>query len=208
MRKLLVLLAILAVVLSVASVSQAKVLRAPDALAKGAMEVSGLLGYTPAQNNSTSTYSSYGAGLEYGMTDQVGVKGEVKMGSWGSSTSTSIVVGAAYALMKDNGSTPGVSLQASVDREVAKSSGTVSNDTNIYTLVAVGKRMGKFYPFAGVGYNLASGTTSVSWLGANLATKYDFTEKINGWISANYFFSYSNNSSNVYTVTAALGYGL
>ena len=208
MKKFLTVLAVVAVVFSAAQMSQAKVLRAPDALAKGAMELSLILGHTPAQNNSTSTYSSYGIGFEYGTTDQLGIKGEVKMGSWGTSTHTDVSVGASYALMKDNGSTPGVSLQASAGKEVANSSGTVSNDTNIYTLVAVGKRMGKFYPFAGIGYNLASGTTSVSWLGANLATKYDFTEKLNGWISANYFFSYSNNSSNTYTLTGAVGYTL
>ncbi len=198
------------VTLIFASQSFAFVLDAPNTRGAGKMSLGLDMGYVPAQNGGTSTYTSYGLTGTYGLNNKMDIAVLLNQGSSssaGSSTSTNIYLGCNWMAMDEGVDPVSLAVQVTLKRNIAESVGSVSTDMPLFVYVQAGKRYGSWLPFAGAGYNYIIGT-GASYLGADLGAQYDINNGLTARFEGNYFFSYSTGSSNSYTFTGQMTYSL
>jgi len=206
MKKLVIICSALILTGLMLSSSFATIVRSPDPLDKGASEFSLNLAFTPAQGMGSNDTVDAGFGYEYGVTDLLGIKGILGSTSGGGDSSNYFTLGADYAIQKDSPNGFGVSLQGSILKPLVADAG----DFLMYSpSVVIGKRMGQFYPFCGLGLVIVSnGSHSLNEWELNVATKYNFTANLNAVINYNFICLDSKGGDNAYQFSGSLAYTL
>ncbi len=213
MKKAYVSLMTLVIICLIASSAISMSLRSPDQINKGASEISLDMQLLPIQDGVPHGRNWVGIGYEYGVTDRFGLKSILtRMSATNGTSSTQLELGGSYALLLDSPQSYGVSLQGSITKHLGESSGTLSDDlVLVESRVVTGKRIGRFYPFIGLGihtYSSSRAHTNLFFYDANLSTKYDFSQRIDGVINYDYTFNRQSGGPADSSVTGYLAYDL
>jgi hypothetical protein len=205
MKKFTFVLAVSICLVLIATAAFAFPIDSPETKGQGKTQVGVNFSFAPPQNGGDSNILMPGIMVGYGITKSLDVVGYINQ-VIPSSTDyrwTELFVGCNWNLLNDKKEGTVLSLQPVIGKELSSPFGDASPDLTYNINVLGGKRMGVWFPYAALGYQVTNDTTHYQ---ASVATEYDFSKNILSRIEYNYMFGYNNSGRTNYMISGSLTY--